>query len=144
MQRDGGNDGVDTFLRLLSPPGNKMEAAKRLAPAAGTFEFCGECQRVSALIEDGRANMVKSLMMVLTDDDRQEIWHVILSRYWSDGQAAKVVRGAAGRLGVFKEAACCFVRSKQAQTLRPCSILEGINDLRRRQATIACQQQPFG
>ena len=72
MQRDGGNDGVDAFLRLLSPPGNKMEAAKRLAPAAGTFEFCGECQRVSALIEDGRANMVKSLMMLLTDDDRQE------------------------------------------------------------------------
>ena len=48
-----------------------MEAAKRLAPAAGTFEFCGECQRVSALIEDGRANMVKSLMMLL-DDDRQK------------------------------------------------------------------------
>lgn len=71
-QRDSGNDGDDAFLRLLSPPGNKMEAAKRLAPAAGTFEFCGEWQRVSAWIEDGRANMVKSLMMLLTDDDRQK------------------------------------------------------------------------
>ena len=42
-----------------------MGLAKRLAPAAGTFEFCGERQRVSALISE---------MVVLRDGEKS--WSV--------------------------------------------------------------------
>jgi hypothetical protein len=52
IQRDGGNDEDVAFIRWLSPPETEWNPQKRLAPAAGTFEFCGEGQRVSALIAD--------------------------------------------------------------------------------------------